>query len=281
MKGLFFWKIVLLLAVFFFSVKAHAQDTLPRFSVIDKGGGRVVVSWNNPFSTMVQVAVQRSYDSLKRYTTIYSAESPELPQNGFTDKVYPGIKVYYRIFYSLQGGAYFFTNAKRSSVDPTAGIEIDLKRDRVTETIKNRVEDPLQGFTVKLGDSVIAILFNGAYLRFKDSIISRTRDTLTLEAPDVIVIRRFVPPFTYHTSIYVYPDKDGYIVLNLPDAQTHKYELVISEEDNTSVLELRSIKATYLTLDKADFYHGGWYKFDLIEDGQVKERNKFFLAKDY
>lgn len=281
MKGLLFVRGIVIVWMVILGQKLQAQDTLPKFSVIDRGGGRVVVSWINPFSTMVQVAVQRSYDSLKRFSTIYSAESPELPQNGFTDKVYPGIKVYYRIFYSLEGGAYFFTKAKQPAFDITAGIEIDLKRDRVTESIKNRIEEPDQAFTVKLGDSVIAMLFDGAYLRFKDSIMSRTKDTLTLQGTDIIVIKRYVLPYVFRTSIYVYPDRDGYIAINLPDALTRKYELIITEEDDTPVLELRQIKAAYLTLDKADFYHGGWYKFQLLEDGQVKERNKFFLAKDY
>ncbi len=281
MKGSFVIKWILPFLLIGFLQPLKAQDTLPQFSVVDKGGGRIVISWANQFTTMAQVAVQRSYDSLKRFSTIYSAESPELPQNGFTDKIYAGVKVYYRIFYSLQGGAYFFTKSKRPAFDPTAGIEIDLKRDKVTESVRNRIEEPEQNFTVKLGDSVIASLVSGAYLRFKDSIIARTKDTLTLESSNVIVIKRYVPPYVYHTSIYVYPDKDGYIAINLPEALAKKYELIITEEDDTPVLELRQIKAAYLTLDKADFYHGGWYKFELREDGQIKERNKFFLAKDY
>jgi hypothetical protein len=79
----------------------------------------------------------------------------------------------------------------------------------------------------------------------------------------------------------VYPNRDGYIVIDLPEALTRRYELIIKEEDDTPVLNLKKISATYLALDKADFYHGGWYKFELWEDGQLKEKNKIFLTKDF
>lgn len=277
----------LLSALFFitgFFQAAQAQDTLPNFTASDKGRGNVVISWNNPFPNVAQVAVQRSYDSLRRFSTIYSAESPELPQNGFTDKVLPGLKVYYRIFYSLQGGAYFFSKSKRPGVDTNAVLtsETDLRRDKVTESIKEIVtKEPERTFYVKLGDSLIATLKDGFYIRFKDSIVARTKDTLLLMPHDTILLRRYDPPFQYHTSTYVYPNRDGYIVLDLPEALTKKYDVIITEEDNTPVLEIKSVKSTYLVLDKVNFYHGGWYRFELRENGTVKEKNKFFLSKDF
>lgn len=272
-----------LILCFAFCATLFSQDSLPNFSVIDRGNGRVVVSWKNPFSTMVQVAVQRSYDSLRRFTTIYSAESPELPQNGFTDQVFGGVKVYYRIFYSLEGGAYFFSKSKRPvREDGILTTETDLRRDKVTEVIKDFVNNqPDRKFFVKLYDSLFTVLQDGDYVQFKDSIINRTKDTLTLLTNDTILLKRYNPPFIYKTSIYVYPNRDGYIVIDLPEALTRKYELIIKEEDDMPVIHLKKVGATYLMLDKASFYHGGWYKFELWEDGQIKEKNKIFLSKDF
>ena len=87
-----------------------AQQYLPYFSATGLSEGNIKISWNNPFNTCVQLAVQRSSDSLKGFRTILSAQSPALPENGFVDKTAPlNGKVYYRIFYTLRGGAYFFS----------------------------------------------------------------------------------------------------------------------------------------------------------------------------
>lgn len=283
MKGthLFCRKIVLLLLLLQTFLFAQAQDPLPEFSVSDKGNGRVVISWVNPFQSVIQIAVQRSYDSLKRFSTIYSAPSPELPQNGFTDVIAPGLRVYYRIFYSLEGGAYFFTRIRRPGRDGVIIVETDLRRDRASEILKDAIKQPDRKFFVKLADTLFTTLINGDYTRFKDSILSQTKDTLYALANDTILIKPYTAPYIFKTSNYIYPDKEGYIVLNLPEAITKNYDLFITEENDAPVFDIKHIKATYLTLDKADFYHSGWYKYELWEDGRLKEKNKFYLAKEF
>ena len=99
----------------FFITAVKAQNPLPDFSVEDMGSNRIRISWVNPYNEgCIQLNVQRSYDSLKNYTTLFSTTSPELPENGFVDNSYYGGRVYYRIFYVLGGGSYYFTKAKRS-----------------------------------------------------------------------------------------------------------------------------------------------------------------------
>ncbi len=278
---LFLLQIILLVVLLQAFQPAAAQAPLPEFTVSDKGSGRVVISWVNPFQSVVQIAVQRSYDSVKRFSTIYSAPSPELPQNGFTDIIAPGLRVYYRIFYSLEGGAYFFTRVKRPGRDVATTVEIDLRRDNATEQMKEALKQPDKLFSIKLADTLFATLKSEAYKRFKDSILTQTKDTLSVLPNDTILIKPYIAPYIFKTSNYVYPDKEGYIILNLPDALTKKYGLVITEEDDTPVFDIKHVKAIYLTLDKADFYHSGWYKFELWEDGRLKEKNKFYLAKEF
>lgn len=282
MRGtlLFCRKIILLATLLQAFQSVNAQEPLPEFTVSDKGGNRVVISWVNPFERLVQVAVQRSYDSVRRFSTIYSAPSPELPQNGFTDITVPGLTVYYRIFYSLEGGAYFFTRVKRPGRDAAIAMELDLRRDLATDQMKESLKQPNKQFSIKLADTLFTTLKSSEYAHFKDSILSHTKDTLFVLTNDTILIKPYVAPFIFRTSNYVYPDKEGYIILNLPDALTKKYALIITEEDDAPVFDIKHVKATYLTLDKADFYHSGWYKYELWEDGRLKEKNKFFLAKE-
>ena len=53
------------------------------------------------------------------------------------------------------------------------------------------------------------------------------------------------------------------------------------EEDNSFVFEIKDIKQTPVLLDKANFYHAGWFKFELYADGKLIEKNKFKISKDF
>ncbi|HET7897878.1 MAG TPA: hypothetical protein VFL47_09420 [Flavisolibacter sp.] len=85
----------------------------------------------------------------------------------------------------------------------------------------------------------------------------------------------FVPSF------YVYTNKDGYVYLNLPDAEKQKYHIRFYEEDNSMLFEVKNIKESGLTLDKTNFLHAGWFNFELYNDDKLIEKNKFYLAKEF
>lgn len=273
-------KIVCLVSLLITTI-VNAQNVLPDFSVTDKGNGRVIISWKNKFVGITQISVQRSYDSLKKFSTIYSSPSPELPENGFTDKINPDIKVYYRIFFVQQGGAYFFSESKSPGFGTQLQIDIGFKRDKATEYIEEEFKSSTKKIHIKTADTYYKSVYYNEYITLKDSIIYHTRDTLTLLSTDTILIKKYSPPFEWKASYYVYTDKDGYIIINLPGAANKVYDLIIMEEDGKPVLELKHIKHTYLTLDKTNFYHAGWYKFELVEDGKIKDRNKLFIPKDF
>ena len=96
----------------FFSVSSFAQNVLPDFTVKELTKGKIQISWNNPYKNCIQLAIQRSSDSSKNFRTIFSAQSPELATNGYVDsKLLPVEISYYRIFFVLQGGQYFFSKA--------------------------------------------------------------------------------------------------------------------------------------------------------------------------
>lgn len=265
---------------------SQAQDTLPRFTVEDKGGGRIVVSWANPYNNLIQLAVQRSYDSVKRFSSVYSAPSPELPVNGFSDKVAPGVKVYYRIFYVMQGGTYYFTKSLRPGTQIASGEKVyDSRRDLLNENLQNELSGkdssmPDKPIFVKTKSATISMMPD-QFKSFRDSVLTKTNDTLLQQSEDTVALQPYSPAFIQHASQHIFTDRDGFVVIKLPDAANKKYELIFFEEDDTPVLELRNLKETYLTLDKTNFYHGGWYKFELLENGHIKERNKIYLPTDF
>lgn len=274
------------LLLFLAGLTAKAQDTLPKFTVQDKGGGRIVVSWSNPYNNLVQLAVQRSYDSIKKFSSVYSATSPELPLNGFSDKIVPGLKVYYRIFYVMRGGTYYFTKSLRPDSAMRGPVTYDTRRDKLNETLVDELNaiknDSLSSEPIflKTKDGTLTLM-PAAFKAYRDSILTKTNDSLLQIAADTVLLQPYSPPFVQRTSQFVFTDRDGFIVVKLPDAPGKKYEVVFLEEDDTPVLELRNIKETQLTIDKTNFYHGGWYKFEIRESGHVKERNKIFLPTDF
>lgn len=103
--------------VFSFQKISLAQDTLPKITVTQLGK-KVLVSWNNPFTNVANINVQRSFDSLKYFKTIGSLLDVSPGINGFAD---PGEFVppnqYYRLFISFHGGSYIFTKSHRPGKD--------------------------------------------------------------------------------------------------------------------------------------------------------------------
>jgi len=96
---------------------SFAQETLPNITVTQLGK-KVLVSWNNPFSNVVNINVQRSGDSLKNFKTIGSLLNVGPGINGFTDpKEFIPSNQYYRLFISFQGGSYIFTHYHRPGLD--------------------------------------------------------------------------------------------------------------------------------------------------------------------
>ncbi len=95
------------------SPSLHAQDTLPKFSVRN-AGTRTVVGWVNQFPNIRQISIQRSFDSLSGYKTILTVADPKAVQNGYADSKAPNDHMFYRLFYAMEGGAFYFTAAKKS-----------------------------------------------------------------------------------------------------------------------------------------------------------------------
>jgi len=89
-------------------------------------------------------------------------------------------------------------------------------------------------------------------------------------------------PNTFLSSLYVYTNRDGYVRINLPDKEkAKKYSIKFFEESGTFLFELKDIKERDFKIDKTNFYHAGWFHFELFEDGKLLEKYKFYLEKDF
>lgn len=219
------------------TTSVSAQDTLPRFSLTNAGGNRIIIGWVNSMGPMRQISIQRSFDSTKAYKTILSVADPNAVQNGFVDTKAPNDHMWYRLFYVRGTGEYYFTAARRPKLDTV----------RVTTTVPVTT-------TTKPADSNVV----------KKPVL---KDSTIIKNPS------FVPSF------YVYTNNAGDVYINLPDADKKKYNLKFFDEANNPIFDIKEIKETGLTLDKTNFYHAGWFWFELYNDETLVERHKFYVAR--
>lgn len=103
----------------------------------------------------------------------------------------------------------------------------------------------------------------------KDSAITPSIKPFVPKKPD------FIPSF------FVYTNKDGYVFINLPDADRKKYHIKFFEDDDSFLFEIKTVKEPALTLDKTNFMHAGWFKFELYNEDTLVEKNKFYLGKEF
>jgi hypothetical protein len=138
---------------------------------------------------------------------------------------------------------------------------------------------------VKRRDSVIMQLSGNQVRRFSDSLIKQTKDTLLFVNADTLQIKSYIeifkePKEVYKISPFVYTGKDGNITIALSDYNRKKYFVAFYETDNTPVLEIKDIRDPMLIIDKTNFGHSGWFRFELYEDGKLKEKNKLLIPQE-
>lgn len=258
------------IAISFCCLSAFAQQPLPDFKVSDAGKNKVRIEWINPYNeACIQLNIQRSLDSVTGFTTVFASISPELPRNGYVDEPPSPNSMYYRIFYVLSGGAYYFTDSKKMSlgVDDTKNVE--------------EPEEPDVFITIRNADSVIRKLTYKQFTFFRDSIISKTRDTLVSITPQEVLIKYFNPENIWVPSQFIFTNRDGNVKILLADAKNKKYRIEVFDENKKHLFTLNKITDTELTLEKVNFMKSGWFFFELYEDNNLKEKNKFYIGKDF
>lgn len=248
----------------FLSAACHqgrAQDTLPRFSLINAGNNRIIIGWVNKLENVKQISIQRSFDSLSGYKSILTVPDPSTLQNGYLDAKATNDHMFYRLYIMLDKGQYLFTEAKKPSRDTSA------KNNAVSTVDKMPVDK------FKMPDSIarvspVVIRLDG--FPGNDSVA----------VPNPVTLKKRTETFV--PSLYVYTCRDGYVCIKLPDSEKpKKYSIRFFDADETPLFELKEIKEKEFKIDKSNFYHAGWFRFELYEDGKLYEKHKFYLEKDF
>ena len=192
-----------LLYLVLFVLTAHAslsQATLPAISV-NNFNDRIIISWKNAYTLPVAtISIQRSYDSLRNYSTIGTVLNPHNAENGYTDVKPPYLRMYYRVFVAFEDGSYLITTPTRPGA--ISKDEIKYAWEAVPEPVDPK-KDPA---------------YNPATVVTKPDAPKK---------PEVI-------PF----STRVFTSNDSHVIINLEDANKAKYSVKFFRQDGSSLFAL-------------------------------------------
>jgi hypothetical protein len=261
-----------------------AQEILPGITV-KNFNGKIIVSWRNQYPLEVKTLnIQRSFDSLKNFSTIGSVLTPQNAENGFVDENPPYNKMYYRVFISFDGGDYIFSDAARpvkeippplpiftqeTVVDPFKKADMAKKPLRETKKELNTIgkeKVPPVSKKDKKGKQPVA-----KNTKAKKDPAPQPEDT------EPVVVKEDAISYP---SRRIFTSRDNNVVINLKNADNRKYSVRFFDESDKLMFELHRIKENYLIVEKVNFLHSGWFYFELFENGRMIEKNKFFIPRD-
>ena len=238
---------------------SKAEDSLPHFTVKERNG-MVIIGWLNPHPELTQLIIQRSVDSLTGFRSIVSMPDPTSVSNGYVDKK-PGVaNSYYRIYYVNPGGRYIFTVAQKAFKDSLLNIRSVPTTSSANESDETNNVSGMRGLS-------------------PDKALKIKRETATViqisgKIEDNINENVFSPSGLIFTNI------EGNLIIALPDANKKKFTLRVFMEDGTPIFHMKNIKEPQLLIDRSNFLHSGWFKYDLYENEKLREQNKFFIPPE-
>jgi hypothetical protein len=196
--------IVSIVTIFAFAV--NAQETLPSFTLINKGNHRIICSWTNPYGDGIkQLTIQRSSDSLKNFKSILTLPDPTVPQNGYVDTKAPEEQMFYRIYIQLDSGKYIFSPAKRPFVDSARRVPMrppaEIKP--AEEPRKPEVEEPKKPVTTDPQKTVTT--------ESKNEIKKPTTESPKIKEPVKKEIKEIVKPVEIPEKIFFIKRRDTVI----------------------------------------------------------------------
>jgi hypothetical protein len=268
------------------STFAFGQNVLPDITV-NNLNKKVVVSWLNEYKKPIQnIFIQRSYDSLKNFSTIGTVLNPLNLENGYPDLTPPYDRMFYRVTITFENGEYEIGKSARPIINPIELKDLDvtampikvIKKEIVKEKIKEdtKVESNLEPAESYDTADMILLKPNEKINPIKktDSI----KGIIHLEKSIKTDLKKSIE--TAFPSLHIYTNKLNVVVINLQNTANKKYGLKFFDEKEKQVFEIKLVPDDYLFIEKSNFVHPGWFNFELYEDGVLIEKNKVFLAKD-
>jgi len=270
----------------------HGQQSLPAVTV-SSFNEKIIVSWLNDYAkTVTNIFIQRSFDSLKNFTTIGSVLVPQNKENGYPDNNPPYLRMYYRVSVTFEGGEYeigpsFRAPKHKKELNPISITDLNTKiitkelfwqplDIREIEKIEKNDSISIPSLKKKETMNVLVPAVIKPTTKLPPNIVHE-KDSIAFEKPKPAIEK---PVLTSYPSNYLYINKQNSLTIHLPDAHLKNYQIKFYDESNAFLFELDKLTDDYLIIEKFNFTHAGWFNFELLENGNLIEKNKFYISKD-
>ncbi|MBX3239102.1 MAG: hypothetical protein KIT80_10000 [Chitinophagaceae bacterium] len=259
------------------SVKA--QDTLPSFTVSDRNG-RIILNWVNSFPVVKQLSIQRSSDSLKGFKTILTLPDPTSVINGFLDNNAPDTVLYYKLYILLDSGKYVFSKSRRpvkKAMEP-AVVNTDLRIPEENPGVVNtdiRIPEQNQAPVVSMADAADESSpkkygMASANVTQKKGSSAFSKDTVTQVSAPAEIIK---------PSSFVFTNSDGNVTIVLPTDRFRQFSVKFFDPEGDPAFAINTIREHIIIVDRSNFMRSGIFRFELYENGVVKEKNKVQIPR--
>ncbi|NOU37086.1 MAG: hypothetical protein HOO89_00095 [Ferruginibacter sp.] len=126
----------------------------------------------------------------------------------------------------------------------------------------------------------IFIAFEGGNYIYTNTLRGVKDTTTFVKIIDSVVLETPAKPDVWRPSSNIFTSKENVVIVKLADAVSKKYTAKFYTENDTFIFEIKNIKEDYLILEKVNFGHTGLFKFQLFNNGELIESNKFYITKD-
>ena len=261
------------------SLLSFSQDTLPSFSVVNKGNNHIVISWYNKYVQVKQISIQRSADSLNNFKSIVTVPDPMNRQNGFMDSKESNERMYYRLYILVDGSNFIFTKSKKAFSDSIlASLKSDtMNRKAISDSTYIKVVNRI--IKENLPDSALTSEEIYILKRYSNSKLDLLPDSISKKIGSIL--KRNNKPDLVVPVYHIITNSEGLVKIMLSDFNQKKYTIKFFEDDDTFLFEIKEIKDASLLMDKSNFYHSGWFKSELYDNGKLVEKNRFFIPKEF
>ena len=263
-------KLLSLLLILFCVEAAHAQfPDLPGVNIVSINAQNIL-KWNSNYDGLAFIAIQRSKDSIRNFSTIGQLAKPKKGHLFYTDsKPMPG-RNFYRLQISFGGDVEWYSNVCAATVDSALLMQqlaIAAKQDSINRATNPKpTSTPAPNKPSPTTPQPKPIANNAS------------------ETPQVAVNNEPPPPpppppppkpvpFYYTPSTQVFSNPyTGHITIQLSDAVDKNYKLYFYDQDKNEVLRVSRIQETLLILDKNNFNRRGVYSFTLFNGTDTVEQ---------
>lgn len=228
------------------------QATLPDFTLERLNMDKVLVHWKNPDTSLRQLSIQQSADSLNGFKTILTVLKPQLEQNGSVISRPQASKMFYRIYLLYPLGRYVFTPSKF----PT---ETSATAKKNLTALQNEIQI----------DSSTRNNPTGSELDPAEKKNKKKPEP----APEPV---KWVP------SPYLYTQTDGFPFIKLPaEWELDQIQIRFFQENGDPLFVLNDPPIRIFRIDKTNFHRAGWYKFEIWFKGKLTDSNRFYLPLEF